>query len=87
MIERATGGSMVRRVIDPDSRVPYYEQLAAILRNKIRSGEITARVPSIVTLAQEYGIAKRTAQHALALLRDEGLITATRKGYYVTERG
>jgi len=78
---------MVQRVIDPDSPIPYYEQLAAILRDKISRKEITARVPSIVTLAQEYGIAKRTAQHALTVLKDEGLITATRKGYYVTERG
>lgn len=74
-------------MIDFESRVPYYEQLAHILRGKISSGELTARVPSIITLAQEYGVSRRTAGHALQVLRDEEIITATRKGYYVTARG
>jgi DNA-binding transcriptional regulator YhcF (GntR family) len=74
-------------VIDFESRVPYYEQLADILRSQIKSGQISARVPSIITLAQEHSISRRTAGHALQVLRDEGIITATRKGYYVTARG
>jgi DNA-binding GntR family transcriptional regulator len=74
-------------VIDFESRVPYYEQLADILREMIKSRELTSRVPSIITLAQEFGISRRTAGHALQVLRDEGTITATRKGYYVTARG
>lgn len=74
--------------IDFGSRVPFHEQLAGILRDKIKTGEIDSRVPSIVTLAQEYGVARRTAVHALATLRDEGLIVPVRgKGFYVTERG
>ena len=66
--------------IDVGSRVPFHEQLAAILREKIRTGEIDSRVPSIVTLAQEYGVASRTAAHALGTLADEGLIVAVREG-------
>jgi GntR family transcriptional regulator len=34
-------------------------------------------VPSIVTIHQEYGIAKTTARKVLAALRDEGLIITT----------
>ena len=36
-----------------------------------------AMVPSIVTIHQEYGIAKTTARKVLAALRDEGLIITT----------
>jgi DNA-binding GntR family transcriptional regulator len=44
-------------------------------------------VPSIVTIHQEYGIAKTTARKVLAALRDEGLIVTTPGwGSFVTER-
>ena len=50
----------------------------------ITDGRITGRVPSILTLAQEYGVSHRTSQRALATLVDEGLIVAVRgKGFYV----
>jgi len=78
------GGLSLPNVIDHDLPVPLHEQLSAILRAKISSGEITSRVPSILTLAQEYGISHRTADHALETLRGEGLIVAVRgKGFYV----
>jgi GntR family transcriptional regulator len=71
-------------VIDPDLPVPLYEQLAAVLREKITSGELTGRVPSIVTLAQEHGVSHRTSARALRMLADEGLIVALHgKGFYV----
>ncbi len=60
--------------IDPDQPTPLYQQLAAILRGQIERGERTGRVPSIKTLAQTYGVAMGTAERALTLLRDEGLI-------------
>jgi len=72
-------------VIDHDLPMPLHEQLSSILRAKITSGEITSRVASILTLAQEYGVSHRTADHALQTLRGEGLIIAVRgKGFYVT---
>jgi len=74
----------VRRVIDPELPVPLHEQLAGILRKRITSGELTGRVPSILTLAQEYGVSHRTSGRALRTLADEGLIVALRgKGFYV----
>jgi DNA-binding GntR family transcriptional regulator len=71
-------------VLDHDSPVPLHEQLAAALRGQIGSGKITGRVPSILTLAQDYGVSHRTAAHALTTLKGEGLIISVRgKGFYV----
>jgi GntR family transcriptional regulator len=82
-----SGGCWHGLVVSRDIPVPLHEQLAAELRAKIESGELTTRVPSILTLAQEYGVSHKTAQHALSTLADEGLIVAVRGlGFYVTER-
>ncbi len=71
-------------VIDHDSPVPLHEQLAGILRTMIADGRITGRVPSILTLAQEYGVSHRTSQRALTTLAGEGLIVAVRgRGFYI----
>jgi DNA-binding GntR family transcriptional regulator len=71
-------------VIDYDSPVPLHEQLAIILRQRITSGDITGRVPSIMTLTQEYEVGHNTAARALVTLRDEGLIVSARgRGFYV----
>jgi GntR family transcriptional regulator len=67
-------------MIDPEVPVPPYQQLAAILRTKIEEGEITGRIPSERTLAQEFGLAHGTVRRALKILRDAGLIT-TVQGY------
>lgn len=63
--------------IDPDSAVPPYRQLAAILRGQIEQGEITSRLPGEKTLCQEYGLALGTVRKSIALLRDEGLVRTT----------
>jgi GntR family transcriptional regulator len=76
------GGSVAS--IDHDSGESVPSQLATILREKIASGEITGRVPSGLTLAQEYGISHGSAERALKILKDEGLIYAVvGKGAYV----
>ena len=63
--------------IDHRGLEPPYLQLAALLRRQIESGELAPgeMVPSIVTLSQEYGLAKTTVRKALAILRQDGLIT------------
>jgi DNA-binding GntR family transcriptional regulator len=63
--------------IDPESGVPAYRQLAMILTGRIASGEITRRLPSENTLMQEYGLALGTVRHAIAVLRDEGVVFTT----------
>ncbi len=70
--------------IDHESGEAVPVQLARILRQKITSGEITGRVPSIKTLSQEYGISHISVERGLAILKDEGLVySAIGKGYYV----
>ena len=70
--------------IDHDSPVSLYEQIAAILRGQIERGELTGRVPSAKTLAQTYEVANGTAERALAVLREAGLIrSATGRGHFV----
>lgn len=42
------------------------------------------RMPSILGLAQEYGVSHRAAARSLTTLKDEGLIVAViGKGFYV----
>ena len=73
--------------IDHDSIEPVYQQLAKLLRARIESGDITNRVPSIKTLCQQYGVSHISAEHAIAILKDEGLIrTQVGKGSYVNRR-
>jgi DNA-binding GntR family transcriptional regulator len=65
-------------MIDRSRPMPPYLQLAAILREKINSGELArgTRLPSVLGLADEYGVAQVTVQKALALLKAEGLVVA-----------
>jgi DNA-binding GntR family transcriptional regulator len=73
--------------LDHDSPVALYEQLAAILRGRIERGELTGRVPSVKTLAQEYEVAQGTAERALALLRQAGILrSAMGRGHFVVRQ-
>lgn len=70
--------------VDHDSPEPLYRQVAGILRRRIELGDITARLPSLKTIAQEYGVSHITAEKAIALLRDEGLVVVViGRGAYV----
>jgi len=67
--------------IDPVSFEPVYRQLARILRDQIRSGELRAGVTvgSEASLSQRFGVGRDAVRDALAALRKEGLV--------ITERG
>ena len=69
--------------VNHDSPEPLYRQVAGILRGRIKSGDITARLPSLKTIAQEYGVSHITAEKAVSLLREEGLVIVVigRGGY------
>ena len=70
--------------LDPDALDPLYVQLAAVLRRQIERGELTRRMPSVKGLAQEYGCSIGTAERALAILKEEGLIrTSMGRGSFV----
>ena len=62
-------------MIDSAADVPVYQQLAAILRGKIDSGEIPPRraIPSKRLLSEEYQVSPGTVERAVQALRAEGL--------------
>lgn len=74
--------------LDHEAETPLYLQLAGVLREQIASGAIVRRVPSVKSLVQEFGIAQGTAERALALLREEGLIRSVMgRGHFVVPPG
>ena len=73
-------------MISRESEVPPYQQLAAILRDRIASGVYTVRLPGERDLAEEFGVAIVTARKAVHLLRDEGLVrTSAGMGTYIVK--
>lgn len=72
--------------VDPNRPEPLYRQLAAVLREQIKTGKLTGRVPSVKSLQQEYEVAQGTAERALTILREEGLIVSVQgRGHFVAE--
>ncbi|WP_432139415.1 MULTISPECIES: GntR family transcriptional regulator [unclassified Streptomyces] len=61
-----------------DRTRPVWRQVAAAIETRIADGTypVGARVPSVVELASEFGVAASTAQKVLAHLKAEGLIRA-----------
>jgi DNA-binding transcriptional regulator YhcF (GntR family) len=75
--------------LDPDDPRPPFQQVAAILKAAIVTGsyEPGDRLPSYTELAATYGVAVMTAQKAVGLLRDEGLVVSRQgKGSFVRQR-
>lgn len=63
---------------------PGYIQLAAQLREKITSGEIADRLPSLTQLCDASGLSLSSVQHAVRVLKDEGLVASVRgRGTFV----
>jgi len=74
--------------LDFEGKEPLYRQLASILRGQIASGQIPPgrRLPSKLSIRQEYGVSQNTTERALQLLREEGLIeTSMGRGLFVTQ--
>lgn len=73
--------------INKQSRIPYYFQLAEVLRQEIRNSVADSRtmsLPSEHELAETHRISRATVRHALDLLEREGLIYKARgKGTFV----
>jgi GntR family transcriptional regulator len=75
--------------IDPLGATPVYQQLAAILRGRIESGELEPDrpLPSLVSLVQQYQVARGTAGKAVGVLVAEGLVMIVPgRGAYVRQR-
>jgi Bacterial regulatory proteins, gntR family len=64
-------------------------QVAGIRRERIASGDITPGLPSLKTITQEYGVSHVTAEKAVALLREEGLVVVVigRGAFVARDRG
>ena len=76
-------------MINRSSSVPPWEQLAGLLRARIESGELAPgdRIPSVLSLAQEYDLAAGTVRKALAQLQREGLVESrVGWGSFVTDK-
>jgi GntR family transcriptional regulator len=75
-------------MITPGPVAPW-RQIHADLVRQIESGKLApgARVPSIVTLAQTYGVATTTVRKALDVLKADGLVVTSPMGTFVDERG
>ncbi|MFJ2753589.1 GntR family transcriptional regulator [Streptomyces sp. NPDC087297] len=68
--------------------IPRWRQVAQVLRRRIADGMYMprSRVPSVVQLTAEFGVAAATAQKALRALRAEGLTyTEPGLGSFVTQ--
>ena len=75
-------------MLNPQSPLPLYHQLADILLAKIRSGEYPpgSRIPAEHSLAAKYGIGRPTARQAIDILVRKRRLTKRRgSGTYVCE--
>jgi GntR family transcriptional regulator len=59
----------------PGRRVPLYEQIAAVLRERIRPLQPGDRLPSDRDVAGEFGVSFITARQAVSQLAADGLVT------------
>jgi GntR family transcriptional regulator len=63
-------------------------QVADDIERRITEGEISMKLPSERSIAEEYGVAYTTVRHATAVLRERGLIvTVHGRGTYVKPSG
>lgn len=75
--------------VDHDAQTPLWLQLAGILRERIRTGELPPGrvIPSETTLMQEHGLARGTVRKAIDALAEEGLVSRVQgRGTFVTEQ-
>jgi len=74
--------------IDPIANPRYtYLQAADTLAARIQAGTYTTRLPAERDLAEEYGVAYQTIRHAIAVLRERGLvITRHGRGTYIKDQ-
>jgi GntR family transcriptional regulator len=76
-------------MLNTQSPIPLYHQLADILMARIRSGEYPAgdRIPAELKLAESYNIGRPTVRQAIELLVSKGILERRRgSGTFVRER-
>ncbi len=75
---------MVARPVDPYGAEYAYVQVANDVERRITEGEMTAKLPSERSLAEDYGVAYTTVRRAMEVLRERQLIiTVHGRGTFV----
>ena len=71
--------------VDPGADRAVYKQLADLIRNQIKSGELPPgrRLPAQKDYMQEHGISRDSVERAMQVLRSEGVVVTDRRGSYV----
>lgn len=75
-------------VINPNSAVPLYKQIANIIAQDIKNGKYSYgdRLPSELTLKDVFGVSRITVRAAIAELIDEGLLVRSQgKGTFIAQ--
>jgi GntR family transcriptional regulator len=79
----------MKKTINKQSRIPFYYQLAEILREIIEAsalGDETELLPSENELVRQYHVSRATVRQALSLLEREGLVyKAKGKGTFIAK--
>jgi GntR family transcriptional regulator len=70
--------------IRPGAVVPW-RQVLAVLRGRLADGTYApgGRIPAIIDLAHEFGVANSTVRKALDVLKAEGALVTNQTGTYV----
>ena len=73
-------GEVAESLLDRAAGMPLYQQMVALLTNRIRSGAIAAGayLPSENDLCSEYGVSRITAKRAMNELAQAGLVARER---------
>ena len=72
--------------IDHGGKLPVYLQLADIIEQRIKSGELGVgrTIPSEQTLMQQYELSRGSVRKAVSVLRERGLVdTVPHRGTFV----
>jgi GntR family transcriptional regulator len=78
---------MSAKPVDPLGDDYAYVQVADDLESRIKHREFAEKLPSERDLADEYGTAYTTVRHAMAVLRERGLIVSRQgRGTYVRKQ-
>lgn len=78
----------MKKTIDPNTSIPYYEQIRAYLLAQIESGAFApnTQIPSERSLSEQFGVSRMTVKHAIQELVNNGrLYTRIGKGTFVSE--
>jgi GntR family transcriptional regulator len=77
----------MKQTVDKTSPVPYYLQLADLLRREVKQRDSSSALPSENELLKRYHLSRATIRNALGVLAREGLIYRQKgKGSFVANR-